>query len=98
MDQQGVSLRAERYQCCSDCKRCGVPHGITACYSDLFQNGVVHRDLKLENILLDQDLNVKVLSATRRLCFHVHIFLPSKEKKVNTFLSVLGERKVLSSY
>lgn len=26
----------------------------------LLQNGVVHRDLKLENILLDQDLNVKV--------------------------------------
>lgn len=32
----------------------------TSCVSALLQNGVVHRDLKLENILLDQDLNVKV--------------------------------------
>lgn len=30
------------------------------CLCALLQNGVVHRDLKLENILLDQDLNVKV--------------------------------------
>lgn len=30
------------------------------CVSPVLQNGVVHRDLKLENILLDQDLNVKV--------------------------------------
>ncbi len=34
----------------------------TSCVSALLQNGVVHRDLKLENILLDQDLNVKVRS------------------------------------
>lgn len=34
----------------------------TSCFAALFQNGVVHRDLKLENILLDQDLNVKVRS------------------------------------
>lgn len=27
----------------------------------LFQNGVVHRDLKLENVLLDENLNIKVL-------------------------------------
>lgn len=26
-----------------------------------FQNGVVHRDLKLENVLLDENLNIKVL-------------------------------------
>lgn len=38
------------------------------------QNGVVHRDLKLENILLDQDLNVKVTYTNRAfssLCDHV---------------------------
>lgn len=42
------------------------------CLSALLQNGVVHRDLKLENILLDQDLNVKVRSVkyakTERHC------------------------------
>lgn len=27
----------------------------------LLQNGVVHRDLKLENVLLDENLNIKVL-------------------------------------
>lgn len=27
----------------------------------LFQNGVVHRDLKLENVLLDENHNIKVL-------------------------------------
>lgn len=26
----------------------------------LFQNGVVHRDLKLENVLLDENCNIKV--------------------------------------
>lgn len=29
-------------------------------FSSLFQNGVVHRDLKLENILLDDNFNIKV--------------------------------------
>lgn len=28
--------------------------------SCLFQNGVVHRDLKLENVLLDENCNIKV--------------------------------------
>lgn len=31
-----------------------------AFFSSLFQNGVVHRDLKLENILLDDSFNIKV--------------------------------------
>jgi len=35
-------------------------HRTSWCAFDFLQNGVVHRDLKLENILLDQDLNVKV--------------------------------------
>lgn len=26
----------------------------------VFQNGVVHRDLKLENVLLDENCNIKV--------------------------------------
>lgn len=30
-------------------------------FSFLFQNGIVHRDLKLENVLLDENLNIKVL-------------------------------------
>lgn len=30
-------------------------------FFSLFQNGVVHRDLKLENVLLDENLNIKVL-------------------------------------
>lgn len=29
-------------------------------FPSLFQNGVVHRDLKLENILLDDNFNIKV--------------------------------------
>jgi len=29
-------------------------------FCSLFQNGVVHRDLKLENILLDDNFNIKV--------------------------------------
>lgn len=33
----------------------------------LFQNGVVHRDLKLENVLLDENHNIKVLEL---LAFH----------------------------
>ncbi|XP_072305912.1 NUAK family SNF1-like kinase 1 [Eucyclogobius newberryi] len=33
---------------------------ITSAVHFLHKNGVVHRDLKLENILLDQDLNVKL--------------------------------------
>lgn len=27
----------------------------------VFQNGVVHRDLKLENVLLDENCNIKVI-------------------------------------
>lgn len=45
-----------------DCKQEGGAVQNLTCVSALFQNGVVHRDLKLENILLDQDLNVKVRS------------------------------------
>uniref|UniRef100_A0A3B4G774 non-specific serine/threonine protein kinase n=1 Tax=Pundamilia nyererei TaxID=303518 RepID=A0A3B4G774_9CICH len=33
---------------------------ITSAVHYCHKNGVVHRDLKLENILLDQDLNVKL--------------------------------------
>lgn len=43
------------------------------------QSGVVHRDLKLENILLDQDLNVKV-SLIR--CTQAFISLPNRGRKI----------------
>lgn len=35
-------------------------HVLPHFFSSLFQNGVVHRDLKLENILLDDNFNIKV--------------------------------------
>lgn len=59
----------------------------------LFQNGVVHRDLKLENILLDANGNIKVSPATcfQQLPYPTTAFLPS------VYLQVLrGLQKELS--
>lgn len=65
----------------SECKTGGRTSRVSA----LFQNGVVHRDLKLENILLDQDLNVKVRSRK-----HTHsklgLHIPAYPFKNKTFI------------
>lgn len=44
---------------------------------DVLQNGVVHRDLKLENILLDEDLNVKVRIIKDINCCICHLHIQS---------------------
>jgi len=53
--REGADIWMRGYMCVFFCSCC------FSCFMCLFlQNGVVHRDLKLENVLLDENCNIKV--------------------------------------